>query len=296
MRGVAGPFLRLFTAILFAMAATMVASAQAPQGQNPSPSAPTIGALTIQLADYHPMAEYPETIRRILGGAAGQQVVDEFAGRTGAARHSVDLRQESFHLYVPPHYDGNTPFGLIIYISPQEDGTPPKSFLRGLDAQNFILVSAHGAGNAADVLARRIPLALHAAQNIRSGYRIDPARIYVAGISGGAKVAAFLGVAYADVFAGSLMIVGSEPIAAGKIILPDGELGAKVLAERRYVFLTGDGDFNREDIRRDVGSFRKAGVAQVKLIDVRGMGHSAPTAKTFERALADLTGDGSKAD
>lgn len=296
MTSAAGSFVRLFAAILFALAAAIVASAQAPQGQNPPPPTPPTGALTIQLADYAMLAEYPETIRRILGGAAGQQVSDEFAGRSGAARHSVDLRQESFHLYVPPHYDGSARFGLIVYISPQEDGTPPKSFLRGLDAQNFILVSAHGAGNAADVLARRIPLALHAAQNIRSGYRIDPARIYVTGISGGAKVAAFLGVAYADVFAGSLMIVGSEPIAAGKIILPGGDLGAQVLAERRYVFLTGDGDFNREDIRRDVGSFRKAGVTQLKLIDIRGMGHSAPTAKTFERALADLTGDGDKAD
>jgi len=233
------------------------------------------------------LAEYPTVIRRVLGDAAGDQADARIAGAK-TSKHSVDLRKESYSIYVPEGYDGTRAYGLFVFVSPLEEAGPPKQFIRALNNQKLIFVGAHKSGNQHDVLARRIPLALHSVANMQLRYKIDPDRVYVGGVSGGAKVAGFLGVSYGDIFDGAMHIVGSEPVAEGKILLPDGPLADRIKSKNRYVFVTGKNDFNRKDVRKHSRNYKSTGFQNVTLLDISNMGHSAPSGKNFERAVKAL--------
>src|SRR5208282_4778992 len=54
--------------------------------------------------------------------------------------------------------------------------------------------------------------ALLAAQNIMHRYTVNPDRVYVAGFSGGSRVAMRLALGYPDLFRGALLNAGSDPI------------------------------------------------------------------------------------
>ena len=62
---------------------------------------------------------------------------------------------------------------------------------------------AENFGGAAE-RAMRMGVAIDAALNIQKRYRIDPKRVYAAGVSGGGRVASMLGVSYADVKRGGV--------------------------------------------------------------------------------------------
>ncbi len=235
------------------------------------------------------LAAYPTVIRRILGDEAGD-LVDQQLSAPGAPQHSVLPAEETFDVFVPETYDGTKPFGLFVYISPRETGGPPREFFRGLEKLEFLFVGANKAGNKHDVPLRRIPLALHAVHNMTAGHNIDTERIYVGGISGGGKVAGFLGVSYGDVFRGAMHIVGSGPIGDGKILMPKGELGQTVRTRNRYVFVTGENDFNRAEVRKHYRNFGEQGFENTALFDITGMGHTVPSRRNFIKALRALDG------
>ena len=53
----------------------------------------------------------------------------------------------------------------------------------------------------------------------------------------------------------------------------------------RYVFVTGSEDFNRRETRKVFGAYRKAGVENIKLLDISHMSHSNPDALNFAAAI-----------
>ena len=76
----------------------------------------------------------------------------------------------------------------------------------------MLVVSAAHSGNDEATFARREPLALLAAHNIRKQYPVDSDRIYIAGFSGGSRIALRLALGYPDVFRGVILNAGSAPI------------------------------------------------------------------------------------
>ena len=59
----------------------------------------------------------------------------------------------------------------------------------------------------------------------------------------------------------------------------------------RYVFVTGEYDQALRPTRRVHGRYRKAGVENVKLMVIDGMGHENPPWREMDEALAFLDGD-----
>jgi poly(3-hydroxybutyrate) depolymerase len=57
------------------------------------------------------------------------------------------------------------------------------------------------------------------------------------------------------------------------------------------VFITGSKDFNRRDTRRVFRKYEKAGVVQIKLMVIKGMGHRNPDADDYASAIAYLDGE-----
>ncbi len=132
-------------------------------------------------------------------------------------------------------------------------------------------------------------------------FHINPDRVYVSGLSGGGRTASMLGVAYADVFSGTFPIVGANfyrPIPTadpGKSWMPTYRPEAAILepakAKNRYVLLTGEDDFNRENTRRVFQhGFEPEGFRHILYLEVPGMGHAHPPAEWFARGIEFLDG------
>lgn len=196
----------------------------------------------VTFSEYPPEATGGEIVRRLLTPLAAAQVE-----RTLQASHrqlraaSLDPGSEHFTVFVPAHAP-DAGYALLVFIPPWPEAKLPPGWQEALERYGTIFASAAGSGNEANDLTRRAPLALMAVANLKRQYRLDAARIYVGGFSGGARVALRLALAYPDVFRGALLNAGSDPIDAGPPSPPSPELLHAFQAGSRIVYVTGEAD------------------------------------------------------
>jgi predicted esterase len=209
------------------------------------------------------------------------------------------LADESFELYVPQRGE-DSPFGAIVWISSSDRGSPPKGWTDLVEKHHLVYVGANKSGNQRP-LAVRVGLALDAVQNLKSRLPIDENRVYISGISGGAKIASLMAVAYPDLFSGGFPICGviyfrNIPVSTkpGSLwpagyIRPSVKLFEKAQKQNRYVLITGEKDFNRDPIKDmyDKG-FVKDHFAHVEYLEVPGMSHGIPETTFIEQAIDSL--------
>lgn len=173
--------------------------------------------------------------------------------------------------------------GTIIFVSPSHSGAPPKEWIEILERRNLIYVAADDFGNS-EPTAQRLLAALLGLALVQRDFRIDPKRIYIAGMSGGGRVASQAITRFPHLFSGALYIVGVDFwTEREQALIPD-------IISKRYVFLTGSKDFNRRDTRRVYEKYRSAGAQSVLLMDLPGYGHENPNAAQLDQALRFLDG------
>ncbi len=215
--------------------------------------------------------------------------------------HHYAIKRESFEVYVPDSYDpnANPPFGLLVWVSPSPSGAighyPGSKEL--MDKHRLIWVGANDSGNATPYDTRRVPLALDAAYNMQKLYTIDPDRVYVAGLSGGGRVASITAFHHSDVYDGGIFIIGANywlsMAVPGKtnsrwapgFTRPHQENLVRAKKFGRYVLLTGDTDGNRLQMHTYYEQGYSKWLDHVLYIQVPGMGHELPPAEEFDKAL-----------
>ncbi len=269
------------TAVLFVMLTFSIASAEE--------SAPhKKGSFTAVFEKYSPLSD-----TRAISSRMGVRVEP---GRI--KKHHYDIEHESFEMYVPDCYDSNTPFGLIVWI-PAGPGGPIETYKGSKELMakhKLVWVGANNSGNATDTYNRRIPLALDAAYNVQKLYNIDPNRIYVAGISGGGRVASITAFHHSDVYDGGIFIIGanyweSMPVPGKHSIWrasctrPQPKYLVRAKKFGRYVLLTGDTDVNRSEMHTYYEKGYSKFLKNVLYIQVPGMGHEIPPAKELDKAI-----------
>ena len=211
-----------------------------------------------------------------------------------------DLAQEHFRLVVPPLSGTNEGLGLVVWLSSGEDGYFPPVWEEELAGQHFILVAPLQCGDQRHPIDR-LRLALDATCNVCRKYKINRSRIYVAGYAGGAAIASMLGIGCGDLFTGSLCICGVTfhlhvPVGGTEYypgsFYPNPEVVQYARSKGRYVLLTGEGDPNLERLKAIAErGFRRDGFKNVLLLQVPGIGQSAPEAATLKQALSYLEGN-----
>lgn len=244
----------------------------------------------------HFRAEFTE--RSPLSKVAQQVSRDKFNGRSGP--NDYDVTAQSWQVFVPEAYDGEKPFGLLVWVDPSPKGRIP--YPERLADRDMIAVSANDSGNEASIWLRA-GLALDAVHNLSKRFVIDPDRVFVSGFSGGGRMASRLGVMYADVFTGALSIDGTdwwEDLPAdespgrwfkGRYQKPKRAIWNQARKKRRYVLMTGERDGNRPGTKAAyIHGFKKAGFKHVVYIEVPGKGHEWPPASHFADALDYLHG------
>ncbi len=172
--------------------------------------------------------------------------------------------------------------GLVVFISPTDSGAIPEDWKPLLIQKNLVWMAADHAGNGASP-QRRVLQALYAVQWARKSHTIDPRRIYIAGFSGGGRVATMMAPIYADLFRGGIFIAGANEIA-----YQPAELAR--LQKNRYAFINGEDDFNLAQSQRVYKKLKRSGIDGVRMIEVPGLGHEMPSAHWFAQAIDFLDG------
>lgn len=208
-----------------------------------------------------------------------------------------DVSQEQYQILLPKGYRKSEPHGLFIWVSPGNSVGLPKEWEAVLADKKLIAIGARNSGNEREVFDR-MRLALDANDNLRNLFNVDPARVYVSGFSGGARVASMLGVTYADMFTGALCFMGvnfyeptfdkeKKEVFQARYI-PNDEILAIAKQDVRYVFVTGEKDFNLVNTQAVFDGFKAAGFKAVDMYNVPGIGHQAPAAEWLKKGIAFL--------
>lgn len=206
-------------------------------------------------ADYTPYAENAELLRRMASPLA--RLAEERAlADSGAtlARYPLDVTSERFLIYQPAAQPPPHGFALLVFVPPWRDARLPAGWAMVLERFGVVFITAARSGNDESPMGRRVPLALLAAAEARRRFPIDPERVYVAGFSGGSRVALRIALAYPDVFRGAILDAGSDPIGTPQLSLPARDLLALFQSQTRLVYITGERD--RDHLADDALSIR----------------------------------------
>ena len=170
---------------------------------------------------------------------------EELLGQASEKTQSLIASDEQivWQIYIPKSYSNDSPAGVVVYVSPSSSGAIPRGWASVLDSHNLIWISANQSGNR--VLApRRVLKAILGLEVVRQRYTIDEGRIYIAGFSGGGKVASMIATDFATTFDGGIFICGVE------FWQQDEPPHIEAIRSNRYVFLTGERDQSLESTKR----------------------------------------------
>ncbi len=267
--------------------ALLALAAAAPPAAAEAPAAWPAGMhASLRFDRLNPLAAKWEFARRVLLPTVDDRLRRfEQASGVVAVEQTIDLADENFDLYVPrePPVDG---YGLIVFVAPMERFPLPPDWKREFDRRGYLFVAAQRSGNDANVLERRIPLALHAYETLHARYRIDPRRRFVAGFSGGSRVAQRIAFAYPDLFDGALLFASSDPLGEPGAAPPLPELMDRVRRHSRFVFGTGGQDLpNRKRDARTRESFDTYCLYQYGTLSMPRLGHWVPAQRELRKAL-----------
>lgn len=240
----------------------------------------------VRLDSYAPLSRSSELVRRLLTPLNAQRVLQAATQPGhGLREQSIDLAQESFAIHVPARRPSRG-YALLVFVPPWPEAVVPPGWIGTLDRRGIIYVSAAHSGNDANVLDRRVPLALLAAWNMMRRYRIDPQRVYIGGFSGGSRVAERIALGYPDLFRGALLIAGSDPLGSASLVLPPAGLFHAFQRDTRLVYLTGRNDVpHRVMDERSRRSMKAWCATHVDTVMEPWTSHELPAAVPFDRAL-----------
>ncbi len=255
----------------------------------PAVPEPRTGWFETSLPAFSPYADQGEIARRMFHLSVTQQLFaharelgQELQGQ------SLDPGKENFHVFVPKDYEATKSYGLFVWVSAREKVTVPRKWQNVFSEHDLIFIAVDKAGNRTNDLDRRVPLALHSVMNMQREHRIDPERIYVAGLSGGGRVASKIAAAYGDLFSGGYFIVGSDPMGSKTVPIPDAQVLQRMRSRGRYVFLTGRNDTPTiAATRTALSSYQRLCVFN-SILHFPSMGHGLPSIMWFRKAITYL--------
>jgi pimeloyl-ACP methyl ester carboxylesterase len=239
--------------------------------------------------EYSPLSSNLELARRSLTPLTSAELPHRLQqlGKD-LSEQPLNLTDEKFTLYVPVQAPPNG-YALLVFVPPWQDAHIPQGWTPVLDRLGVIFVSAAHSGNSETILGRREPLALLAAQNVMQRYPVDPQRVYIAGFSGGSRIALRVALGYPDLFHGALLNSGSDPIGTKDAALPPKDLFLQFQRSTRLVFVTGDEDtLNQALDAQSMRSLRQWCVFDIESQTVYRTGHDAAPATDLLKALQTL--------
>jgi len=209
-----------------------------------------------------------------------------------------DSKGVTYQVIVPKSYEAGQAHGVLVFINSGEGGKLPKPFHQLLEKYRLIGIGADKSGNKTNTLLRHA-YAVHAVELLAERYDVDRDRVYVTGTSGGGRVTSQVMIMNSETFTGGIPMVGANACmrmdvadSKGNVFADSGmwkntdkKRLAKAGREGRFVFMTGSKDFNKANVKSVYEGYKEAGFKHVDYIEQDGLGHGAPSAENFEKAL-----------
>ncbi len=185
---------------------------------------------------------------------------------------------QSFELFVPPRREPKQPLPLVLFVSPGKEPGGWKHFENACKKLGFVFAGVRGAGN--DVPSpRRVRVILDVLDEVRRQLPIDPDRTYIAGFSGGGRMACAVGFALPEYFGGVM------PICAGGPVRDESFLRQRAVDRLGVALLTGQTDFNRGEVERQWRTYFQAVGVRSRVWTQPGLGHGIPRDEMLQEAL-----------
>ena len=128
--GAWSPAVRVF---LCAAAVSLFAARAARAQSAPPATQPQVEHFQVRFTDRSPHSEIGTQHRR------HHIATDE--------KQRYELSEESFEVFVPESYDGERPFGLLVWVSPMPSGRLPQMWEKAIEQHNLIWIGANQSGN-----------------------------------------------------------------------------------------------------------------------------------------------------
>ncbi len=151
-----------------------------------------------------------------------------------------DSTQQRYQLFVPKNYEASKNWPLLVFISPGDDPMGWKHWQKICQDSDTLFCAAYGAGNNCPA-GKRVRIVLDMLDDVRRQYRVDADQTYIAGFSGGGRMACTIGFALPEYFGGVVPICGTNPLPRLDY------LRHRVQVRLSVAFVTGDTDFNRRE-------------------------------------------------
>lgn len=189
-----------------------------------------------------------------------------------------DSKKQHYELFVPPGYSPKKSYPLVLFISAGGNPAGWKSWEAVCKDKGILFASPHEAGN--DVpMERRVHVVMDVLDDLRRKYTVDPDRTYLAGFSGGGRVAMAIAFALPEYFGGAI------PVCAGGDLREESWLRQRVADRLSVAMITGEHDFNRGEVERFRGPMLSGVGVRTKVWAVPGLGHAIPGPKEFSTAF-----------
>ena len=186
--------------------------------------------------------------------------------------------------FVPPSYYARQAYPLILFISAAKGPAGWKEWEPICRREGLLFAAPHEAGNECP-LRRRVRIVLDVLDDVCRKYHVDPDRIYLGGISGGARVACTVAFALPEYFGGLV------PVCAGGEVRAQRWLWQRATDRLSTAFITGENDFNRAEVERYWTPILQSAEIRTRTWVVPKMGHAVPGPDTLGEAFAWLEAD-----
>ncbi|HWG44083.1 MAG TPA: hypothetical protein VN688_15000 [Gemmataceae bacterium] len=188
-----------------------------------------------------------------------------------------DSKQQAYELYVPRR-EAKKRLPVILFISPGNEPTEWKRFEKVCKQRGILFAAPRGAGNDCPS-KKRVRIVLDVLDDLRRNYPLDPDRTYLAGFSGGGRIACAIAFALPEYFGGVM------PICASGDLRKESWLRQRAIDRLHVALLTGEKDFNRCEVERLRGPMLKEVGVTARVWVQPGMGHAIPSEKTLGEAI-----------
>jgi pimeloyl-ACP methyl ester carboxylesterase len=216
--------------------------------------------------------------------------------KSPAENYNLDMRRQSFYVYVPESYHMGDKFGLLVFLGAGRAVTVPPDWRRLLADRKLLYVAPQHIDNYTPN-ETKLALAHVAILEMKQNYDIDMQRVIVSGFATGARAATLFAFEHPKMVEGTVAICGAEyyrPV-QGTYQAPDDHYGVTPLPlavvdnarkSTRFAFVTGEKDERRGNIWNIYEEGYKKDGFQVDLFDVPGMGTQVCDGVIMSQALS----------
>lgn len=204
-----------------------------------------------------------------------------------------DLTRQTMFVRLPRGYHPRQPAGVLVWIDPTDQGSPPANYWDACDQLNLIAVGVMDMGNERPVF-NRLQSAFDALATVCRRYSVDHERLYLTGFSGGGRCTSRLWACFADVWNGAIAVgaldVYEQTHGDGRTVYPPAfdKPRPPMLAlarSRRLAVVSGPGDFNYVPIRAGMTVLDDDKMT-ARFFDVPGLAHEIPGPERMNEVVA----------